>query len=378
MRNTSKILFSILFSLVLVACASGQKGGLYTLQFSETPLCTTNTKVISFAASSTEEARHILGVALEPGSDPDAHFSIISLEVVSSGEIFSSVAGKLSDVNIPAGSSFKITTGFTPRVAGGSSQAIMTVTVDEPTEAIYQVLLEGDITEGGDCASASLGGAVTYDGPQNLQITRLIGVSQKLLSDPLTTDEGQVAHPFEPVNLQFNFDLAGKTLLFPPITQEDNFLLPPSLNPNVADLISGDTLIWSDEAVTGTYDSNAGTLSIPDMIFHMQEQTGAFETDFTVSLSTGAVPLTLALPGDKLVKAGMNVFEEQLVGQGLWPDDGSEKAGTVIFVGVGVYSAEVTGSSTQFIKSMPNTQMAIQIEAKIVPSVTADLKISNL
>ena len=367
-RTRLNPVFVALFAAAVLSCASSQVEEVPHLQFDETPLCQSSRQVLALRNPNLTQTLHIVGIALEAGTDPAGHFGIESIQVGSDPAI-ASVAGKLEDIPVPPGSLYQIDVSFSPRTAEKTSGALLTVAIDGPSEEVLQFFLDGVAGDSG-CIETSVAEEVDYDGPQILQITRLVGLSQKLVNDPLTTDAGQVVHPFNPVDLAVTFDKKGSTLLFPAIADLSAFLLPPSLNKNVSNLIPNDTLITSSQSLTGLYEAAQGKIEIKNLVVKMAEVKGAFEAEMTVTLTTDPILLPVVFPVDKLIKARMNVGTDgRLAGSPIRGKDDPQAPGKVVLVGLATFSSRVTGTETALVTSLPNTQMAVQIEAIIHAAV---------
>ncbi|MDO8461772.1 MAG: hypothetical protein Q7S98_02810, partial [Deltaproteobacteria bacterium] len=306
----------------------------------------------------------------EAGTDPDGSFALESIKIGNDTEI-QSTSGKIEDVSVPPATPYVLKVSYSPKTTKAPYQAILTVATDSPSQALYQVQLDGVTTgEGASCSSSSgseAAVAVDFDGERTLEITRLVSVTQKLQNDPLTSDPEVTARPFVPVDLKVTFDRAGGTFRFPKITDDDEFVLPPTLNPNVRGLIPGDTIITTDTEVSGTYTDAAGVLELKDLLIKMRESGGAFQADLKITLTTQALPIPSVFnQGATLSRAGLNVVNGQLVGRSLSADDTSNSGGSHTLVGFGTFS-NVSGNNGSIVNSLPNSQIAVQIEGRILP-----------
>ncbi|MBI1909070.1 MAG: hypothetical protein HYS22_02745 [Deltaproteobacteria bacterium] len=362
MRLRSLLFFAIF--LGVASCSKDPMGELYGVSFEETALCGENTKEIPFRNENLEETLHIIGIAIEPGTDPDGNFKLESIKVGSDPEIVSK-SGKIDDVSVPPGSPYVVKVVYSPIKEGAGQQAILAIAIDGPDQGIVQVMLTGSEGGAGLCTSESASGPVNFDGEQTLQVTRLVSVTQKLPNDPLTSDPEVTARPFQPVDLNINFNLKGGNFTFPKITEEDSFVLPPTLNPNVKNLIPGDTIITSDAGATGAYTASTGFLEVKDIIIKMRETGGAFQADLKITLTTGGLPLPIVFSQGNLLNADMNLVNGQLTGKPLQVDESDKTKGSVILVGFGTFS-NVSGNNQSIVKSLPNSQIGVQIEARIV------------
>ncbi|MDO8643785.1 MAG: hypothetical protein Q7S00_02315 [bacterium] len=356
---------AIFVCLLLGACAAPQVSELTQFQFKKTAFCTTQDDEIVLTNNASSNL-HIVGIAIEPGSDPYGHFKITGFQV-GSAPALNPIAGRVEDVTIPPGYPYTILTRFSPRSEASSNQALISIAIDGAKEGVLQIILKGEVEEGTSCPEFSQSeAAVDYDGEMTLRIDRVVGLAQKIIDDPMTTDEDQIVRPYEPALLTVRFDLNNKKIIFPQITDDDFFILPPSLNEHVNTLFPGDVILTSESEIVGMYDPATGQIDLPDLAIRMREVNGAFNSIMRIFLTTKTVDLPIIFPQSQLIKAGMQVANGGLSGQNLNPRGDSELAGRVIFVGIAKFDSVVTGTSLTLKTSLPNTKMAVQIEGTVL------------
>src|SRR3989338_4016417 len=80
LRNFSVLIILAPF-LGFTSCSKEPMGALYSVSFEETALFGKNTKEIPFRNENLEETLHIIGIAIESGTDPDGNFKLASVKV---------------------------------------------------------------------------------------------------------------------------------------------------------------------------------------------------------------------------------------------------------------------------------------------------------
>ena len=354
LRPIARFVVILVMALTVTSCVKdSQFGGLVQGTFSVTPKCGINERVFRFT-NTTEDTLHLAGAVMAPGTNGAGHFSIQGFQIGSATEIPSDVAGGISPVDIPQGSPYAIRVRYSPLEESGESfhAAVLDMSFNGDNPGIIQVELFG-VSEGvADCPEVEEGGAEGLSGPVDLTITFMVA-STGGLGVPLTTEMG--VDPFDQVSLDAG--ITGTDFAFPQIAFSGNFILPapdpsvPALAP-ILSVVSGDTLITTSAAVTGTFDAATGALILPTLRILLEDNnsTLVLEMPFT----TGSVD-PLDVPNERLIAADFTIIDGMIVGLPVQDDGTIHLVGTTLVTeGTGPLSAAV------------GLDIAVRIEATVL------------
>src|SRR5262249_51150036 len=127
------------------------------------------------------------------------------------------------------------------------------------------------------------GGKGDLKGSMTITINRIALVSSGIPTQPITTDTENTVEPFVPPDVPVIFDSSANAVTLPQIGDDVQFNLPQTKTNPLHNLINGTTVVTSTADVTGTYGDD-GSVELKNVPIHLSE---CFETDFTVTLTTG-------------------------------------------------------------------------------------------
>ncbi len=352
-------IFGLLTVLLFAGCTEdSQFGGLHQEAFSVTPKCGINERMVHFK-NTTGETLDLAGITLAPGTNGAGHFSIQGFTVGSDDELPADSGGGVSTnkenpIAIPAGSAYSLRVRYSPLEQSGDTvhTALIDMAFNDPNPGILQIELYGTSEGEADCPEAVTGGAAGLSGDVDLKITFMVA-STGGLGVPLTTEMGVDA--FTPVELSAN--ISGTDFSFPEITSADNFFLPapdptnPALGP-VLSVVSGDTDITSDAAVTGTFNADTGELTLPNIKVFLEDNNSTLVLD--MPFTTGSVD-PLSVPNDRLISGNFVIVGGDIVGKPVQDD------GEVHLVG-----ATLVTEGTGPLSSAVGLDIAVRIEATVL------------
>jgi len=352
------------FFLVLVffnSClgeGEDQLHGMFQVVFSSTAVCNNQVKLVPFRNSSGSEMV-IEGAAVSAGTDPLGNFDLISIIVA--GTEIPSINSALNNITIPVAADYSFKIKYSPRTENETHTAILDIAYAVPDQGIVQVVLEGTSTTRVDtCPTQDVGGPVGLDGEVTITIDKLVLINGANSALPIRSDQFIPSEPYVPPVLPLTLNKSAKTLLFPKIDLDDNFILPPPdplQVPALASLIKHDTVITSFTDASGTYDAATGFLGITDLGIHLDNPEDLFASDLFIDVTTGALDFTsTGMSSGDILRGGFTVIDNTIVGSPLKADSGK-----VILIGISAFT-NATGKLGDIINNRP---AVIRIEATI-------------
>lgn len=354
-----EVLLSLLgLSFILLSCGGSQPvHGMYPLAFPSASVCFSQEQTISFKNTSSDEIV-MTGVMKTLGTDPLGNFTLKSVRVGT--QETNSTQGFLQNIHVPPGVTYTFVVDYTPQTQNATHTSTIDIVYEAPTEGVVQVALTGRSTANTvNCliTNSPTPGVGTLDGDMTITIDRIVLINSQL-PQAITTDRDQTVRDYQPATLPIHLSAQGNTVTLRAIPATARFILPPSRGGGLSTVITGDTLVTSQADVTGTY-SDDGNLTLPNAPIHLKE---AFETDFVVTLSTGAVDPGLFRGRGLLRSAGFAITSDgQISGSPINAQNETTLVGFGSFTngqGTGQVADQITSSDVKAV---------VMIKAHITP-----------